>query len=102
MKIKEKILTEKACNDALGLLASMDDNEEQATIALNYLLSFLGDRKLFRCARKRDRDAIEALLGSLIPFAIANPGGRVERVLHKRGFLVQEIVERVNFKVGSN
>jgi hypothetical protein len=34
MKIRKKMLTNKACEDAQGLLVSMDDNEEQATIAL--------------------------------------------------------------------
>jgi hypothetical protein len=102
MKITEKRLTEKACQDAMGLLASIDDNEEQATMALNYVLSFMGDRKLFRRAEKQDRDAIEALVGGILPFAIENPGGNIERVLRKRGFLAPEIVERFHFKEGSN
>jgi hypothetical protein len=102
MKIINKVLTDRACEDATGLLATIDGNEEQATIALNYLLSVLGDRKLFRSAGKRERDAIEALMGSVIPFAIENPGGHVERVLRKRGFLIPEIVARFNFKEGSN
>ena len=101
MEIVERTLTEDAMEDALSLVTAMDKSEEQAAIAMQCLISFKnGDKTVFHA--KRDRDAIEALIGGVIPFALTNPGGRVEHILRKRGFLEPEMIKEYDFKTGSN
>jgi len=102
MKFTEKTLTEEAVEDALGLVTTIDDNDELAAILMSYVLSYLGDKKDFRRVGKRERNAIEAFVGAAIHQAIENPDGNIARILSKRGFLIPEIVGRFRFDIGSH
>jgi hypothetical protein len=86
-------ITEQGSNDALSALSKADRSARYAKWLKARLVSYRGGTG----------DAmLDALRGSLIPFALVNPGGHIERILRKRGFLTPELTSGYDFRTGSH
>ena len=84
IKIKEITITEQGMNDDIALLKKVDKNPVYARIL-----------KARVVARDLASSPANHAFMTLICHALDHPGGRIERILRKRGFLVPEIT--INF-----
>jgi hypothetical protein len=86
-------ITEQGGNDALAALSKADKSAAYAKRLKARLVNY----------RSGTGDAmLDALRGAVIPHALVNPGGHVERILRKRGFLTPELTSGYDFRTGSH
>jgi hypothetical protein len=74
-------ITEQGSKDALASLSKADKSERYAKWLKAQLVAY------HHPARNPTLDALRVL----IAFALVNPGGHIERILRKRGFMTPEL-----------
>jgi hypothetical protein len=86
-------ITEQGSNDALAALLKTDKSAPYAKRLKARLVNYRGGT---------GDEMLDALRGSAIPYALVNPGGHIERILRKRGFLTPKLTSGYDFSEGSH